>query len=84
MKNLISLLCQLIAVILGLAFFFSLGNYFFGWHLGLKGQEVPADWRAALMFLGIAAVLGGLGYILGREKKVAETPTLPTTDHTGQ
>ena len=70
MKNLITLICQLVGVFLVLAFFFSLANYLFGWHLGLKGQEVPGDPRAAVLFLVVGLVFGGGAYLLGRSDKV--------------
>lgn len=69
MKNILILICQLVGVFLILAFFFSLGNYFFGWHLGMKGQEVPADPRAAVMFLLIGLASGAIAYFLGRRPR---------------
>ena len=66
MKNTITLICQLIGFFLVLAFFFSLANYFFGWHLGMKGQEVPGDPRAAGVFLVVGIIFGGGAYLLGR------------------
>ena len=69
MKSMITLICQLVGVFLVFAFLFSLGNYFFGWHLGMKGQEVPGDPRAAAVFLGIGLVLGGCAYFLGRAER---------------
>jgi len=68
MKNIILLFLQIFAVIFSLAFVFSLLNYFFGWHMGMKGQEVPGDPRAALLFLGIGLVCGAVVYITGRKK----------------
>lgn len=69
MKNLIALICQIVGFFLVLAFFFSLANYLFGWHLGMKGQEVPADPRAAVMFLVIGLASGSGAYLLGRSPK---------------
>jgi hypothetical protein len=69
MKNIIILICQLIGAFLVLAFFFSLANYFFGWHLGMKGQEVPGDPRAAVVFLLVGLASGGVAFLLGRAKK---------------
>jgi len=68
MKGILSLILQLVGLFLVAAFVFSLINYFFGWHLGMKGQEVPADPGAAFMFLGIGLVSAGAGYFLGRKK----------------
>lgn len=69
MKNMIALICQLVGFFLVLAFFFSLGNYFFGWHLGMKGQEVPADPRAAAVFLAVGLVSGVTAYFLTRSER---------------
>lgn len=69
MKSMIALICQLVGVCLVLAFFFSLANYFFGWHLGMKGAEVPGDPRAAFLFLGIGLASGAGAYFLGRSEK---------------
>jgi len=68
MKNMIALICQLVGFFLVLAFFFSLGNYFFGWHLGMKGQEVPGDPRAAIVFLVVGLVSIGAAYLLTRNR----------------
>ena len=70
MKNIVILICQLVGFFLVLAFFFSLGNYFFGWHLGMKGSEVPGDPRAAAVFLVVGLAAGAGGYLLGRTDKV--------------
>jgi len=68
MKDMVALICQLVGVVLVVAFFFSLANYFFGWHLGLKGSDVPGDPRAAVSFLVIGLASGAIGYFLGRRK----------------
>lgn len=68
MKGILSLILQLVGLFLIVAFVFSLINYAFGWHLGLKGQEVPADPRAAVMFFGIGLVSGAAGFLLDRKK----------------
>jgi hypothetical protein len=72
MKNIIALICQLVGFFLVLAFFFSLGNYFFGWHLGMKGQEVPGDPRAAVLFLVIGLASGSGAYLLSRSDKATK------------
>jgi hypothetical protein len=69
MKSMIALICQVVGFFLVLAFFFSLANYFFGWHLGMKGQEVPGDPRAAVLFLVIGLGSGLGAYVLGRSDK---------------
>jgi hypothetical protein len=35
----------------------------------LKGAEVPADWRAAVLFLLAAAFIGGIVYLVERKKR---------------
>jgi hypothetical protein len=52
-----------------IAFFCSLANYFFGWHLSLKGAEVPDDPRAALVFLGIGVLCLAVSYLISRKPK---------------
>ena len=42
MKSIIQLIIQTMAFVFVFAFVFSLLNYLLDWHLGLKGQEVPA------------------------------------------
>jgi hypothetical protein len=68
MKNIIVLIFQLVGVVLVLAFFFSLANYCFGWHLGLEGAEVPGDPLSAVCFLAIGLASGAVGYFLARRK----------------
>jgi tellurite resistance protein TehA-like permease len=68
MKNLIALICQIVGLFLILAFFFSLANYLFGLHLGMKGAEVPADPRAAVSFLVIGLASGAIAYFLTRRR----------------
>ena len=58
MKNLIALICQIVGLFLILAFFFSLANNLFGLHLGMKGQEVPADPRGGCFIFGDRACVG--------------------------
>lgn len=66
MKGIIQLIVQTLAFVFVFSFFFSLLNYLFDWHLGVKGQEVPADPRAALLFLGVGLACAGVSYFWGR------------------
>jgi hypothetical protein len=68
MKNILILISNICCFALGLAFIFSLLNYFFHLHLGMKGSEVPDDPRAALLILAFAAAFGGLSYLLQRKR----------------
>jgi len=71
MKSIIQLIVQTMAFVFVFSFVFSLLNYFFDWHLGLKGQEVPGDPRAGLLFLGIGLVCAVISYFWGRKKAVS-------------
>jgi len=67
MKSIIQLIIQTMAFVFVFSFMFSLLNYLFDWHLGLKGQEVPGDPRAAMLFLGIGLVCAAISYFWGRK-----------------
>jgi drug/metabolite transporter (DMT)-like permease len=71
MKNIIQLIIQTLAFVFVFSFVFSLLNYAFDWHLGVKGQEVPSDPRAALLFLGVGLVCGVISYFWGRKGSAA-------------
>ena len=68
MKDLLLLVLQIIAFACVLGFIFSILNMLFGWHVGFKGAEVPADIRATISFAIAAAVCGGIVYFAGRKK----------------
>lgn len=69
MKNFIIVIIQLA----GFAFIFvsilSFANYLFGWNLGYKGSEVPAEIEFAIAFVVLGAVTSLLGWFL--DKKVS-------------
>ena len=67
MKNVIQLIIQTLAFVFVFSFVLSLLNYFFDWHLGLKGQEVPGDPRAAMLFLGLGLACSVVSYFWGRK-----------------
>ncbi|HMJ08354.1 MAG TPA: hypothetical protein VK468_05075 [Pyrinomonadaceae bacterium] len=69
MKDILMMILQLVATVCLLAVIFSLLNMAFGWHIGFKGAEVPADYRASLLFLAISVVFGGIVYFFGKENK---------------
>jgi hypothetical protein len=68
MKDFLLMILQIVAVVCLLGVVFSLLNMAFGWHIGFKGAEVPADIRATISFLVVSAVCGGIVYLLGRRK----------------
>lgn len=67
MKNLIILIIQLCGYAFILAFFLSLLNYFFGWHLGIKGAEVPSDPGFAIFILILGGIFSALGWFLDKK-----------------
>jgi drug/metabolite transporter (DMT)-like permease len=72
MKSIIQLIVQTMAFVFVFSFAFSLLNYFFDWHLGLKGQEVPGDPRAAILFLGIGVLCAAVSFFWGRKKPASQ------------
>ncbi len=69
MKNFIIVVIQIAGVAFIIAFFLSLLNYFFDWHLGMYDAEVPAEPEFAVVILVLGLVTSGLGYFL--DKKVS-------------
>ncbi|MEP7212977.1 MAG: hypothetical protein ABI791_07875 [Acidobacteriota bacterium] len=68
MKDFLLFLVQIIGTVSFLGGIFALMNRLFGWSIGIKGAALPADFRAAAMLFGIAAVCGAIVYLLGRKK----------------
>ena len=68
MKDIILFLFQIIGTVSFFGGIFALMNRLFGWSIGIKGAALPADFRAAAMLFGIAAVCGTVVYLLGRKK----------------
>ncbi len=70
MKNAIILIIQLC----GYAFLFvavlSFVNYMFGWHLGYKGSEIPAEIEFAIAFIVLGAVTSLVGWFLDKRFSV--------------
>ncbi len=73
MKNMLLLICYLVGICMLLAFFFSFANYLFGWHLSVKGAEVPGDPLAAVVFLGIGVLCLAISYLVNRKPKSKRT-----------
>ena len=69
MKSLLLMLLQIIGFVCAVGFILSVMGILWGKPMHLKGAEVPADWRAAVSFLGAAAVIGGIFYVIDRKKK---------------
>ena len=68
MKDLVLFLVQIIGTVSFLGGILSVMNRLFGWSIGIKGAALPADFRAAALLFGIAAVCGAVVYLLGRRK----------------
>ena len=73
MKDFLMLVLYIVAFACGMGTFGTLMNYFFGWHLGYKGAELPADLRAAAMFVVIGGVCAAIVF-LGDRKKPQNNP----------
>lgn len=48
---------------------FFAAEYCIGWHIGFKGAEVPADIRATLSYLIVAAICAAVVYFSERRGK---------------
>lgn len=66
----IIIIIRLTGAVLILSFFGSLLNYYFGWHLGIKGEEIPADPMAAIAFLVLGIILSVIGYFWDKKASV--------------
>jgi hypothetical protein len=70
MKNFIILIIQLCGYAFIFAAFLSFLNYMFGWHLGYKGAEVPAEPEFAIAFLVLGLITSTLGWFLNKKLSV--------------
>lgn len=68
MKDIVLFLVQIVGTVSFLGGIFALMNRLFGWSIGIKGAALPADFRAAAMLFGIAAVCGAIIYLFGRKR----------------
>lgn len=68
MKEFLLLILQIVVFACVMGTFGTLMNYFFGWHLGYKGAELPADLRAAAMFVVLGGVSAGIVYLGDRNQ----------------
>lgn len=73
MKDFLMLILQIVVVACILGTFGSLVNYFFGWSIGFKGAEVPADLRATALFVVMGGVCAAIVYF-GDRPKVQNSP----------
>ena len=68
MKDIVLFLVQIVGTVGFLGGIFALMNRLFGWSIGIKVAALPADFRAAAMLFGIAAVCGAIIYLFGRKR----------------
>ena len=68
MKDLILLVLQIVVFACIMGTFGTLMNYFFGWSIGFKGTELPADLRAAALFIVMGGVSAAIVYFGDRKK----------------
>lgn len=73
MKDFLLLILQIVVFACILGTFGTLMNYFFNWHLGYKGSELPADLRAAALFVVLGGVSAAIVY-LGDRKRTQNNP----------
>jgi hypothetical protein len=67
-KDLILLVLQIVVFACIMGTFGTLMNYFFGWSIGFKGTELPADLRAAALFIVMGGVSAAIVYFGDRKK----------------
>jgi hypothetical protein len=70
MKNFIILIIQLCGFAFIFVAFLSFLNNLFGWHLGYKGSEVPADIEFAIAFLVLGLIVTPIGWFLNKKFSV--------------
>jgi hypothetical protein len=64
--SIVIVIIQVSGVAMIIGFVLALLNWGFGWHLGLKGAEVPGDPAAAVFFLVVGLILSALGRFLDK------------------
>ena len=69
MKDFILLILQIVVFACIMGTFGTLMNYFFGWSIGFKGAALPADLRAAALFIVMGGVSAVIVYFGDRKKK---------------
>lgn len=67
MKDFVMLILQIVVVACILGTLGTLMNYFFGWSIGFKGTELPADLRAAALFIAMGGVSAAIVYFGDRK-----------------
>jgi hypothetical protein len=73
MRNVVLVVLNLACMGFVLVFILALLNFLFGLHLGIKGTKVPGDPVAAIAFLVIAGICGGIGVLVNRRAMNSES-----------
>lgn len=74
MKDLLLLILQIVVVACILGTFGTLMNYLFGWSIGFKGAVLPADLKAAAMFVVLGGAAASIAYLVGRKDRAQTRP----------
>jgi hypothetical protein len=72
MRNVVLVVLNLACMGFVLVFVLALLNFLFGLHLGIKGTKVPGDPGAAIAFLVVAVICGGMGVLVNRRAMNSE------------
>lgn len=67
MKNFFLLCIQLGFIFFGLATIMAFINFLTGWKIGIKGTAIPGDPIAAVAFLIVALICGGVSFLMARK-----------------
>jgi hypothetical protein len=70
MKNFIIVIIQLCGIAFIIVSFVAILNYYFGWHIGMYGEEVPADPAFGAVFLILGIILSVVGHFLNKKVSV--------------
>lgn len=66
MRNFLLVVLNLASVAFVVVFLLAMANYLFGSKLSIKGAIIPGDPVAAIAFLVIAVMCGGIGVLVNR------------------
>lgn len=70
MKNIIILIIQLCGYAFILVSIVSFLNFMFGWSIGFKGEQIPAEPEFAIVFLVLGLITSAVGWFLNKKFSV--------------